>query len=343
MTKLRIAVAGCGFWAHYQVAAWKEIDGIEIVAAVDKNGERLSAFQQKFGIAQVFQDAETMLQVCKPDILDIISASESHASLIKAGARFRSAVICQKPLTPSWAESKEVVSLCEKQGVPLYVHENWRYQSPMRRIKDLLEKAVVGNVFRARVTCSHSFPVFENQPFLKALEEMVIADLGVHLLDTARYFFGEAAYLYAQTSRVTPGVKGEDVATVLITFKNACRCTIELSVATRQEIPHFPQTLVHIEGSRGVISLKENYQISVVTDGGVEIVDASPQLFSWVNPDYAVVHSSIYDCNQSILNAIRGKAAGETTGRDNLETLRLTYAAYTSARTNNVIHLKDFD
>jgi predicted dehydrogenase len=99
-------------------------------------------------------------------------------------------------------------------------------------------------------SCSHAFPVFVNQPFLKESEQMVIADLGVHLLDTARYFFGEADYLYAQVSRVTPGVKGEDVATILITFENGCRCTVEVSVATRQEIPHFPQTLVHIEGSR---------------------------------------------------------------------------------------------
>ena len=343
MTKTKIAVAGCGFWANYQVAAWKEIEGVEIIAAADTNTEKLSAFKKKFGIAEVFADAETMLRTRKPDILDIISAPESHTALVKLGVKYRAAVICQKPLTPSWNESKELVGLSEKTGVPLYVHENWRYQSPMRRIKNLLEERVAGDVFRARITCSHAFPVFDNQPFLRELDEMVIADLGVHLLDTARYFFGEADYLYAQVSRVTPGVKGEDVATILITFKSGCRCIVELSVATRQEILHFPQTLVHLEGTRGVITLKENFQISVVTDGGVETVDASPRLFTWVNPDYAVVHSSIYDCNQSILSAILGKSPGETTGMDNLETLRLTYAAYASARENSIIHLKDFN
>lgn len=343
MKKRRIAVAGCGFWANYQVAAWKEIDGVEIVAACDKDAARLATFQEKFDIPQTFSDAEEMLKGCKPDILEIISASDTHASLVRLGAQHGVAVICQKPMTPTWEQSKEVVTFCRERGVPLYVHENWRFQSPMRRIKELLERGLAGEVFRARITCSHAFPVFVNQPFLKELEQMVIADLGVHLIDAARYFFGEAEYLYAQVSRVTPGVKGEDVATILITFENGCRCAVELSVATRQEVSHFPQTLVHIEGTRAVITAHENYKISVVTDAGVEIIDASPRDFKWINPDYAVVHSSIYDCNKSILDAINGEADGETTGEDNLETLRLAYAAYASASDNKVVHRKAFN
>lgn len=342
MNKLRIAIAGCGFWANYQVAAWKEFEEVEIVAAYNRTMDKAYDFQKRFAIARVFPDVETMLKESKPDVLDIISSSDTHAEYVKLAAQYRTTVICQKPLTPSWQESKEVVALCAEKQVPLYVHENWRFQSPMRKVKSLLESGVVGKVFRARISCSHAFPVFENQPFLKELEEMVIADLGVHLLDTARYFFGEAEYLYAQVSHVTPGVKGEDVATILITFRNGCRCTVELSVATRQEIPHFPQTLVHIEGSLGVLTVKENYQITVVTDAGVQTLDASPRLFPWVNPDYAVVHSSIYDCNKSILGAITGRAPAETTGVDNLETLRLTYASYASAKDNTVIHLKDY-
>lgn len=342
MKKVRIAVAGCGFWAHYQVAAWKEIQGVEIVAVAERDAARLRGFQQKFEIADGFDDVEAMLKTSRPDILDIISSSDAHVAMVRDGLKQKIPVICQKPLAPRWRESKELVGLSEDTGVPLHVHENWRFQAPMRKVKSLLDQGVAGEVFRARITCSHAFPVFENQPFLKELEQMVIADLGVHLLDAARYLFGEADYLYAQVSRVTPGVKGEDVATILITFSNGCRCIVELSVATRQEIPHFPQTLVHIEGTKAVISVKENYKISVVTDK-VSVVDASPRLFEWVNPDYAIVQSSIYDCNKSILEAIVNREAGETSAKNNLETLRLAYAAYESAARNEVIRLNEFN
>jgi predicted dehydrogenase len=89
MNKRRIGVAGCGFWANYQVAAWKEIDGVDIVAACDKNSERLAAFQKKFEIPQTFGDPEDMLRACKPDILEIISASDSPCIPRQTGSTVR--------------------------------------------------------------------------------------------------------------------------------------------------------------------------------------------------------------------------------------------------------------
>jgi hypothetical protein len=50
-----------------------------------------------------------------------------------------------------------------------------------------------------------------------------------------------------------------------------------------------------------------------------------------MDPSYHVVHSSIVPCNANFLQALRGKAAAETTGEDNVKTLRLVFAAYDSA------------
>ena len=57
-------------------------------------------------------------------------------------------------------------------------------------------------MFRARVTYSNSFPVFDNQPFLKELEQFILTDIGTHILDTARMLFGEA------TSALLPHRRG---------------------------------------------------------------------------------------------------------------------------------------
>ena len=43
-------------------------------------------------------------------------------------------------------------------------------------------------------------------------------------------------------------------------------------------------------------------------------------MYHWLDPAYAVVHSSIVDCNRNILNGLRGGKA-ETTGEDNLKTV----------------------
>ena len=59
----------------------------------------------------------------------------------------------------------------------------------------------------------------------------------------------------------------------------------------------------------------------------------------WADPDYAVVHSSIVACNAHMLQALAGQEIAETTGEDNVKTLRLTYSAYESARSGKAVHL----
>ncbi|RXM20870.1 gfo/Idh/MocA family oxidoreductase, partial [Citrobacter sp. AAK_AS5] len=85
---------------------------------------------------------------------------------------------------------------CRRVAVPFLVHENWRWQTPLRALKAVLDRGVIGRVFRARLTYSNSIPVFENQPFLRELEQFILTDIGTHILDTARMLFGEAESVY---------------------------------------------------------------------------------------------------------------------------------------------------
>jgi hypothetical protein len=56
-----------------------------------------------------------------------------------------------------------------------------------------------------------------------------------------------------------------------------------------------------------------------------------PRKYAWANPDYGVVHASIVDCNADILAGLRGERAAETTGEDNIKTVRLMFGAYAAA------------
>ena len=66
-----------------------------------------------------------------------------------------------------------------------------------------------------------------------------------------------------------------------------------------------------------------------------------PPRYPWADPEYDVVHASIVECNRNLLGALRGQAPAETTGEDNLRTVRLVFAAYESARCNTVIALDE--
>jgi len=341
MDDLRFAVLGAGFWARFQLAAWRELPGARCVALYNRTRARAEALAGELGIPAVYDDAEALVRREKPDFLDIITDPGTHRRFVLLAAAHRTPVICQKPMAPSLPEAEEMVRACRGAGVPFFVHENWRWQAPLREAKALLAGGRIGRPFRARLQFSCSFPVFDNQPFLRELDQFILADIGSHVLDAARFLFGEARSLFCVTRRVHPDIRGEDVATVAMRMESGAAVTCEMSYASRTEHERFPQTYLFAEGEEGSLALGPNYEIRTTTGSGTESRRCPPPHYPWADPAYDLVHASIVPCNADLLRALRGEGPAETTGEDNLRTARLVFASYESARTGKSIELKE--
>jgi predicted dehydrogenase len=338
MPALRLAIMGCGFWSRFQLAAWQELAGVQVVALYNRTRAKAEALAAHFGIPAVYDDAEELLRKEHPDAVDIITDPSTHAQFVELAARSGIAAICQKPLAPTLGEAERMVALCAAAGVPLIVHENWRWQRPLRQLQQELLTGVIGRPFRARLQFSSSFPVFDNQPFLREQEQFILMDVGCHLLDTARFLFGEAQRLSCQVCRVNAQIKGEDVATVMLQM-GALTCLCELSYASRLEHERFPETYALIEGSEGSLELGPDYWIRRTTAEGTLARRYPPHRYLWADPAYDLVQASIVPCNANILADLLGGPAAETRAEDNLKTLRLVFAAYEAASSGQTMLL----
>jgi len=342
MNKLRFAVIGTGFWANYQIPAWLELEGVELVALYNRTKSKAEQLAHKYNIPAVYDSVEKLIEIEKLDFVDIITDVDTHAPFTELAAKKGIAVICQKPMAPRLSIAKEMVDICHRQQVPFLIHENFRWQSPLRKLKELLNSGRIGNVFKARVMFCSGFPVFDNQPFLAELDEFILTDIGSHTLDICRFLFGEVDTLFCQTHSVNKKIKGEDVANVFMKMHNGISCYAEMSYASILEYESFPQTFVLVEGEYGSLHLTKDFEIRLTTRDGTEIWKAEPILYPWIDPAYAVIHSSIVDCNRDILNHLQGKTNAETTGVDNFETVRLVHASYASAKKNQLININTF-
>ena len=342
MGNLRFAVIGTGFWAKYQIPAWMELEGTELVALYNRTRSKAEAMAHQYRVPRVYDKVQDLLEKEKLDFVDIITDVETHGEFTTQAARKGIGVICQKPMAPNLKAAKNMIGICKQQNVPFYIHENWRWQAPMRKVKEVMERHIIGQPFKGRVSFCSAFPVFDNQPFLADLDQFILTDIGSHILDVCRFLFGEAASVYCHTASVNPKIKGEDMANVFMKMRNGVSCFAEMSYASILEHEIFPQTLIIIEGEKGSIELTKDYTIKITTRSGTSTLLAEPKQYAWADPAYALVHSSIVDCNKNILDSLQGKAQAETTGEDNFETVRLVHAAYASARTNEVITMDSF-
>lgn len=336
MRALRFAVIGTGFWANYQVAAWKELQGVELAAVYNRTPEKAEAIAKKFGVTGIYTDVDELLAKESLDFVDIITSVDTHKQFTIAAAKHGVDVICQKPMASSLFDAQEMVQVCKQHDVKLFVHENFRFQAPIRALKDAISSGSIGTPFKARVSFCSAFPVFENQPFLAELEHFIITDIGSHVLDICRFLFGEARSLVCLTQRVNKTIRGEDVANVLMEMDNGLHCIAEMSYASRLERESFPQTLVLVEGETGSLHLSNDFELKITTRKGTTSSFIKPVNYHWADPDYAVVHSSIVHCNQDILAGLQGGNA-ETTGDDNLKTVELVWACYESATTKKMV------
>jgi predicted dehydrogenase len=339
MATLRFAMFGTGFWAHFQLAAWKELEGVECVAIYNRTRSKGEKFARDFGVPAVYDDPEALFRQEKLDFVDIVTYPFTLSHFVKLVAAHKIPVISQKPMAPSLVIAEENLRACREAGVPYFIHENWRWQTQIRELKKVLDSGVIGVPFRARISMVSEFTVFINEPQLKALEEFILTDMGTHILDIARFYFGEAQSLYCQIHRVHPDCKGEDVATVMMLMGGKTTVTCELGYPENHvEHEYFPETMIFVEGNKGTAELAKDYWLRVTTEAGTHAKRYPPVRYPWADPDYLAVHSSIVPCNADFLRALRGEGKAETTGEDNYKTLKLVFAAYDSARTGKAIH-----
>ena len=73
------------------------------------------------------------------------------------------------------------------------VHENFRWQSAIRAVGAIVERGEIGAPFWGRVSFRSAYDVFSGQPYLATGERFIIEDLGIHILDIARFLFGDVA------------------------------------------------------------------------------------------------------------------------------------------------------
>lgn len=343
MTPLRFAIFVTGFWSRFQLAAWRALEGAECVALYNRTVSKAEALAQAFGVPAVYGDPEELLDKERLDFLDIITDVDTHSKFVHMAADRGLPVICQKPMAPTLAEAERMVEACRAANVPYFIHENWRWQTPIREFAKLMNDGRIGTPFRARIHYVSSFPVFANQPFLRELDQFILTDIGSHILDVARFLFGEARTLYCRTHHVfrdlkQEPVKGEDVATVMLDTDRDMTVTCEMSYASRTEIERFPETYIYVEGSEGFVELGPDYWLRVTTAEGTFSRRVPPPLYAWADPAYALIHASILPCNANLLAALRGEGEAETTGEDNLKTMKLVFGAYESADTGQIVH-----
>ena len=330
---MRGALIGCGFFAQNHLNAWRDMrdEDVVIVAVCDIDAVKAKAAAETFGIPRHYTDPGELLAKEELDFVDIATRMETHEALVLQAIGRGIRTIVQKPFAPDWDACVAMVRAAAEAGVPLAVHENFRYQTPLLRLRETLDTGVIGQATWGRFAFRTGFDVYRTQPYFHNETRFAILDTGVHVLDLARFFLGEVAHVSCETQRRNPKNRGEDTATMLLRHTSGAVSLAETTYEARQVPDPFPQTLVTIEGERGSIKLHEDFRMVVTADGQVSERKVDSPLLPWTADPWHIAQESVLLTQRGIMAAWKAGRDADTSGADNLRTFAVAEAAYAAA------------
>jgi predicted dehydrogenase len=154
MARYRSAIVACGTIARCHGRGWQGVPDVELAAIADSNAEARDEFGEFFGVSpeQRYADYREMLDVVRPDFVDVCSWHGLHAEMvIAAAARAPKAILCQKPMSLSLGEADRMLTACAREDVKLIVGHQRRHLAGWLEAKKQIDAGIIGNVVQLTI------------------------------------------------------------------------------------------------------------------------------------------------------------------------------------------------
>ena len=339
-SKIKGVAIGAGYFSKFQYEAWTRIPEVEITALCNSNIGRAEVIMKGYGVKNHYTDYKEMILKEKPDFVDIITPPETHYEMCKFAADNGVHIICQKPLAPSYEESKRIVDYVSKKNVRFVVHENFRFQPWHREIKKIIDNDIIGNLFslnfRSRMGDGWGDDAYlSRQPYFRDYKRLLVYETGVHFIDTFRYHAGEVNSVFAILKRLNPVIKGEDAGLLVLNFENSANAIWDANRYNENNFAKQRYTFGEylIDGSKGSIRLYSDGKITVQKLGEHEKEHA------YQHQDIGFAGDCCYIFQRDFIDNFISGTPFETNGENYLKTIKVQEAVYKSAEENSLIVL----
>ncbi len=150
-TMLKSAVIGTGMISKQHLSFLQHCDRTQIVGVCDLSPAAATYAAETFQAADAYTDYVQMLRVAQPDVVHILTPPSTHLPIATDCLRSGAHVICEKPVAPTYQEFKglwEVARACDRH---LIEDHNYRFNSPVRKIQQLIADGKLGAVQEVEV------------------------------------------------------------------------------------------------------------------------------------------------------------------------------------------------
>lgn len=191
---LRIGVVGTGAIAQVaHLGVLNRLKGVELAALADMDVAKARALASRFGIPDVYDDIEDLLQYARPDAVAICTPNHLHKVHVLTALSAGAHVFCERPLGLVSAGVREVIAARERAQRVVFVGMNYRFRSDVQALLEFLHGGELGSVHSIRTGWHIWRPKGQRAGWRERRLESgggAMFDLGLPLVDLALWMAG---------------------------------------------------------------------------------------------------------------------------------------------------------
>ncbi|APA00879.1 Gfo/Idh/MocA family protein [Flavobacterium commune] len=146
-TIIRWGIIGCGDVTEKKSGpAYQKTKGFEIVAVMRRDAEKAADYAKRHGIKKYYSDADALINDPEIDAVYIATPPDSHKLYGLKVAEAGKICCIEKPLAPSYEDSKAIYEAFKQKQIPLFVAYYRRSLPRFDQIKKWLEANSIGAI-----------------------------------------------------------------------------------------------------------------------------------------------------------------------------------------------------
>jgi len=270
-----VGMVGYGFIGKMHTYAYKSIPvyydpppaSVRLVGVCTSKKETAMRAVKHGGYEFGTTDYHELLASDDIHIINCCTPNNLHKDLVIDAIKAGKHVYCDKPLTVSLEDARQIIDVAENSNVVHQMTFQYRFIPAIIRAKQLIDEGILGEPMSFRAMYLHAGYVDPDRPMSWRLNidqggAGALFDLGSHVLDLVRYLLGDCKEIFAATQTfikdrpVSKGsseridVKVDDLAIMFMKMQNGAIGTVEASrIATGAN----DDLKIEIHGKEGAI------------------------------------------------------------------------------------------
>lgn len=219
--KIGVGIVGCGHWGPNYVRNFSDIEDVRSVKCCDTNSARLEKIKHRFPDVATCVSHRELLSDDGITVIVVATPASTHYGIIRECLDAGKDVLAEKPLTLAPEESLALHKLALKTERILMVAHTFLYNAGVRKLKEILDQGLLGQVYYLKAARTHLGLVRE--------DVNVVWDLAPHDVSIFNYLLGQMPVSVMGQGARHLGSNREDVAFIDLLYPGGIPAHIHVS------------------------------------------------------------------------------------------------------------------